>query len=51
MKMTKVTTVSNSGSIIHISEVNCFGALQIVDVATPSAVYHEVTRYDKLVMS
>ncbi len=42
-----VKAVSNSGPIIHLSEVNCFGALQIADVVIPSAVYHEVTRYDK----
>ena len=42
-----VKAVSNSGSIIHLSEVNCFDALQIADVVIPSAVYHEVTRYDK----
>ena len=42
-----VKAVSNSGPIIHLSEVNCFDALQIADVVIPSAVYHEVTRYDK----
>ena len=42
-----VRAVSNSGPIIHLSEVNCFDALQIADVVIPSAVYHEVTRYDK----
>ena len=36
-----------AGPIIHLSEVNCFDALQIADVVIPSAVYHEVTRYDK----
>ena len=42
-----VKAVSNSGPIIHLSEVNCFDALRIADVVIPSAVYHEVTRYDK----
>nr|QNO49184.1 hypothetical protein CDCKMDEO_00029 [Methanosarcinales archaeon ANME-2c ERB4] len=42
-----VRAVSNSGPIIHLSEVNCFDALQIADVVIPSAVYHKVTRYDK----
>ena len=42
-----VRAVSNSGPIIHLSEVNCFDALQIADVVIPSAVYHEVTCYDK----
>jgi len=37
-----VKAVSNSGPIIHLSGVNCFGALQIADVVIPSAVYHEV---------
>jgi len=39
-----VKAVSNSGPIIHLSEVNCFDALQIAYVVIPSAVYHEVTR-------
>ena len=42
-----VKAVSNSGPIIHLSEVNCFDALQIADIIIPSAVYSEVTRYDK----
>ncbi|MEA1864688.1 MAG: hypothetical protein U9N46_05760 [Euryarchaeota archaeon] len=42
-----VKPVLNSGPIIHLSEVNCFDALQIADVIIPSAVYYEVTRYDK----
>ena len=42
-----VKAVSNFGPIIHLSGVNCFDALEIADVVTPSAVYHEVTRYDK----
>ena len=43
-----VKAVSNSGPIIHLSEVNCFDALQIADVVITSAhnainIYHPKT--------
>jgi predicted nucleic acid-binding protein len=43
----KRKTVSNAGPIIHLSEVNCFGAIEIFHTVVPKAVYNEVDQYGK----
>jgi len=43
----KRKTVSNAGPFIHLSEVNCFEAIEIFHTVVPKAVYNEVVRYGK----
>jgi len=47
MSEVKRKAVSNAGPIIHLSEVNCFNAIEIFHTIVPKAVYKEVVRYRK----
>ncbi len=47
MNEEKRKAVLNAGPIIHLSEVNCFNAIEIFHTVVPKAVYNEVVRYGK----
>jgi len=47
MSEEKGKAVLNAGPIIHLSEVNCFNAIEIFHTVVPKAVYNEVVRYGK----
>ncbi len=47
MSEDKRRAVLNAGPIIHLSEINCFNAIEIFHVVVPKAVYNEVVRYGK----
>lgn len=47
MSEVKRKAVLNAGPGIHLSEVNCFEAIEIFHTVVPKAVYNEVVRYGK----
>ena len=47
MSEEKRKAVSNAGPIIHLSEVNCFNAIEIFQTVVPKAVFNEVVRSEK----
>jgi len=47
MSEEKRKAVLNAGPTIHLSEVNCFDAIEISLANVPKAVYNEVVRYRK----